>query len=278
MSLDPRRAVIWEAMGLGPRWVERGATPPSPPAAPAAVAPPRPVAAPAPSPAAPAGRAAPRVIAPRQPRAAPPAAPAPVAIVDEERAQRIAAMSWDELRVAVEGCRACQLCESRTQTVFAAGEPSADWVLVGEAPGAEEDMRGEPFVGQAGKLLDNMLASVDLARGPDVAIINVLKCRPPGNRNPQPEEVAACFPFLVRQLELIDPAVVMVLGRFAAQALLATDTSIAGLRGRQHQTTVAGRAVPVVVSYHPAYLLRNLADKAKSWEDLVRARKLAAKT
>lgn len=277
MSLDSRRAVLWEAMGLGPRWVERGAALPS--AAPAVVAPPPcTAAAPAPSPAAPAGRSAPRVLAPRPPRAVPPAAAAPAVVVDEERARRIAAMSWDELRAAVEGCRACRLCESRTQTVFAAGEPSASWVLVGEAPGAEEDMRGEPFVGQAGKLLDNMLATLGLARGPEVAIINVLKCRPPGNRNPQPEEVAACFPFLLRQLELIDPAVVMVLGRFAAQALLDTDTSIAGLRGRKHQTAVAGRAVPVVVSYHPAYLLRNLADKAKSWEDLVLARKLASKT
>jgi DNA polymerase len=159
--------------------------------------------------------------------------------------------------------------------VFAAGGPGAPWLVVGEAPGAEEDARGEPFVGQAGRLLDAMLSALDLARGREVTIVNVLKCRPPGNRNPEPEEVAACAPFLARQLELAAPKVVLVAGRFAAQALLATDSSIAGLRGRPHHVAVAGRSVPAVVTYHPAYLLRNLADKAKSWADLCLARQAA---
>ncbi|MEG1969972.1 MAG: uracil-DNA glycosylase [Burkholderiaceae bacterium] len=298
MSLDPRRAALWDAMGLGARWVARGSvawadipvigTLPrraAPMPAPAALAPAlapssaAPAAAPIPAarPVPPAGRSAPRVMTPRPARVAPPpAAVAAPIVVDPERARRIAAMSWDELRIEVEHCRACGLCESRTQTVFAAGEPSARWMLVGEAPGADEDMRGEPFVGQAGKLLDTMLAAIDLARGPGVLITNVLKCRPPGNRNPLPEEVAACSPFLARQLELVNPAVVMVLGRFAAQSLLASDTSIAGLRGRLHSIEIADRKVPVVVSYHPAYLLRNLADKAKSWEDLLLAKRTAA--
>jgi DNA polymerase len=153
-------------------------------------------------------------------------------------------------------------------------------MLVGEAPGAEEDARGEPFVGQAGRLLDNMLSAVGLARtGSDaraVYIANVLKCRPPGNRNPAPDEVAQCDPFLKRQIELVNPRLVLVMGRFAAQSLLGTEASIASLRGTVHHIEVADRRVPVVVTYHPAYLLRNLADKAKSWADLCFARDVVA--
>jgi len=145
-------------------------------------------------------------------------------------------------------------------------------MFIGEAPGAEEDARGEPFVGQAGRLLDNMLASIGRSRRVDadhpVFIANVLKCRPPGNRNPQPEEVAACEPFLLRQIELVRPRLVLVMGRFAAQSVLHTDAPISALRGRVHRLPVAGRQVPAVVTYHPAYLLRNLADKAKAWADL----------
>jgi len=145
-------------------------------------------------------------------------------------------------------------------------------MLIGEAPGAEEDQRGEPFVGQAGRLLDNMLRTLGMARDADapapVYIANVLKCRPPGNRNPLPEEVARCAPFLLRQVELVDPQLIIVMGRFAAQSLLGTDASIAALRGKAHQITVARRQIPVIVTYHPAYLLRNLGDKAKSWADL----------
>jgi DNA polymerase len=192
----------------------------------------------------------------------------------------VATLDWPALREAVAACRACGLCETRRQTVFGVGHPQAHWLLVGEAPGAEEDARGEPFVGQAGKLLDNMLAAVGLARsGRDPAqsvyIANVLKCRPPGNRNPEPPEVTQCEPFLQRQIALLQPRLVVVMGRFAAQSLLGTDASIASLRGRVHTIDVDGRNVPVIVTYHPAYLLRNLADKAKSWSDLCLARQVA---
>ena len=194
------------------------------------------------------------------------------------RGEAIARMGWDALERAVAGCTACPLNATRTQTVFGVGNRSAEWMLVGEAPGAEEDARGEPFVGQAGRLLDNMLSAVGLTRaGSDartVYIANVLKCRPPGNRNPAPDEVAQCDPFLKRQIELVNPRLVLVMGRFAAQSLLGTEASIASLRGTLHDIEVAGRRVPVVVTYHPAYLLRNLADKAKSWADLCFARKV----
>ena len=194
------------------------------------------------------------------------------------RGEAIARMGWDALERAVAGCTACPLNATRTQTVFGVGNRSAEWMLVGEAPGAEEDARGEPFVGQAGRLLDNMLSAVGLTRaGSDaraVYIANVLKCRPPGNRNPAPDEVAQCDPFLKRQIELVNPRLVLVMGRFAAQSLLGTEASIASLRGTVHHIEVADRRVPVVVTYHPAYLLRNLADKAKSWADLCFARKV----
>jgi DNA polymerase len=148
-------------------------------------------------------------------------------------------------------------------------------MIVGEAPGAEEDARGEPFVGQAGRLLANMLAALGVSRE-QVYIANVLKCRPPGNRNPEPNEVAQCTPYLERQLSLVNPGLVLVLGRFAAQSLLQTDASIASLRGRVHQVAMGERRFPAVVSYHPAYLLRNLPDKAKSWADLNLARQTVA--
>ena len=180
--------------------------------------------------------------------------------------------TWIELKQAVPACTACGLHKSRTQTVFGVGDEQADWLLVGEAPGAEEDRLGDPFVGQAGKLLDNMLAAIGLARDDNVYICNVLKCRPPGNRNPAPDEVAKCTPFLLRQIELIQPKLVVAMGRFAAQTLLNTDASIASLRGRVHR--YAGR--PLIVTYHPAYLLRNLPDKAKAWEDLCFARRSIA--
>ncbi len=199
---------------------------------------------------------------------------------ESTRAERIAGMDWDELERAVAACSACELHRTRTQTVFGVGHRAAEWMLVGEAPGAEEDARGEPFVGQAGRLLDNMLAAVGLSRAgatpQSVYIANVLKCRPPGNRNPEPDEVRECDPFLKRQIELVNPKLILVMGRFAAQSLLGTDASIASLRGKVHHIEVAGRRLPVVVTYHPAYLLRNLADKAKSWADLCLARDVAA--
>ena len=191
---------------------------------------------------------------------------------ERDTSNPVSTLDWDALQARVAACTACGLCKSRTQTVFGAGSRQATWLIVGEAPGAEEDARGEPFVGQAGKLLDNMLAAVHRSRsGGDleaVYIANVLKCRPPGNRNPEPHEVAACAPFLQRQIELLQPRVILVMGRFAAQSLLGTEASIASLRGRVHQVHVGERRIPAVVTYHPAYLLRNLADKAKSWQDL----------
>jgi DNA polymerase len=176
---------------------------------------------------------------------------------------------WIPLKAAVSGCTKCGLHKTRTQTVFGVGDENADWMLVGEAPGAEEDRLGDPFVGQAGKLLDNMLAAIGLSRRSNVYIANVLKCRPPGNRNPSPEEVEKCTPHLLQQIELIRPKLILALGRFAAQTLLASDASIAALRGRVHR--YAG--VPLIVTYHPAYLLRTLEDKAKAWEDLAFARR-----
>jgi uracil-DNA glycosylase len=203
------------------------------------------------------------------------------AALADPRAARIGQLDWEALVAETALCRSCPLGEQRKQSVFGVGYRHAEWMLVGEAPGAEEDARGEPFVGQAGKLLDNMLASIGLTRAGEtpqsVFIANVLKCRPPGNRNPEPAEVAQCEPFLRRQVELIAPRLVLVMGRFAAQALLGTDASIASLRGQVHHIEVAGRRVPVVVTYHPAYLLRNLGDKAKSWADLCFAREVHAK-
>ena len=180
--------------------------------------------------------------------------------------------TWIELKQAVPACTACGLHKSRTQTVFGVGDEQADWMLIGEAPGAEEDRLGEPFVGQAGRLLDNMLAAIDLRRGENVYIANVLKCRPPANRNPAPEEVEKCSPHLRAQIRLIGPKLIIAMGRFAAQTLLNSDASIASLRGRVH----AYAGVPLIVTYHPAYLLRTLPDKAKAWEDLVFARKTMA--
>ena len=187
----------------------------------------------------------------------------------EQEKDSIGLMNWEQLKAKVAGCTDCKLRAGCNQTVFGVGDEKAQWMLVGEAPGSEEDRLGEPFVGQAGKLLDNMLASISLARGRNVYIANVLKCRPPGNRNPEPGEVAKCAPHLLRQIELIQPRLILAMGRFAAQALLGTDATIASLRGRVHR--YAG--VPLVVTYHPAYLLRSLPDKSKAWADLLFARK-----
>jgi len=190
------------------------------------------------------------------------------------REARIARMEWPGLKATVKDCTACGLRAGCRQTVFGVGDEQAQWLLVGEAPGAEEDRLGEPFVGQAGKLLDNMLAAIGLARGKDVYIANVLKCRPPGNRNPEPEEVATCSPYLVRQVELIRPKLILAMGRFAVQSLLDTDATIGSLRGTVHQY----RGVPLIVTYHPAYLLRNLPDKSKAWADLRFAKKTMAQS
>jgi uracil-DNA glycosylase len=177
---------------------------------------------------------------------------------------------WAQLKANVAACKVCRLHSGRTQTVFGVGDENADWLFIGEGPGAEEDRRGEPFVGQAGKLLDNMLAAIGLQRGQNVYIANAVKCRPPANRNPEKDEIAACSGFLARQIELISPKLIVLLGRVAVQALLNTEVALARLRGRVHDH----RGIPVVVTYHPAYLLRNLPDKAKAWEDLCFARRV----
>jgi uracil-DNA glycosylase family 4 len=233
--VNRRRAEILAEMGLAPVWrLRRRLPPPGEPAAAAKL------------------------------QGGPVAAAVDLPASGESRERGILAFDWPALKQRVAGCTDCRLRASCRQTVFGVGDERASWMLVGEAPGADEDRMGEPFVGQAGRLLDNMLAALGLARGTDVYIANVLKCRPPGNRNPQPDEVAQCSPYLLRQIGLIQPKLIVAMGRFAAQTLLNTDASIASLRGRVHR--YAG--VPLVVTYHPAYLLRNLPDKAKAWSDL----------
>ncbi len=246
-GLSAARRRLWHDLGLGPRWQLRSASPATgEEMSPVPANQPRTV---------PADEAA-----TRGPQGAGQADLDPTAL------------DWEPLREAVSACRRCGLCDSRQQAVFGVGERGAHWMVVGEAPGAEEDARGEPFVGQAGRLLDQMLAAVGLSRSGSGAqgayIANVLKCRPPGNRNPEPAEVSACAPWLRRQVVLLAPRRILVMGRFAAQALLATDASIGSLRGRVHQVQLDGRRIPVVVTYHPAYLLRTPADKAKAWADL----------
>jgi len=180
-------------------------------------------------------------------------------------------LAWDELQQAVAACTRCSLCETRTQTVFGVGNPDADWLIIGEAPGAEEDRRGEPFVGRAGKLLDEMLRTV--GQGRDRAFIaNILKCRPPNNRDPKPDESAACRGYLERQIELVQPKIILAVGRIAAQLLLATDEPVGRLRGRLHHLA----EIPLVVTYHPAYLLRSPTQKRKAWDDLCFARRILA--
>lgn len=188
------------------------------------------------------------------------------------RADPIAQMDWSMLQTAVSGCTRCALHTSRTQTVFGVGDASASWMLVGEAPGAEEDRRGEPFVGRAGQLLNAMLRACGVDRE-QVFIANILKCRPPRNRDPQADESAQCADYLARQIELVQPAMILALGRVAAQHLLDVDTPLGRLRGRVH--TLPASDIPVVVTYHPAYLLRSPADKAKAWADLGLARECA---
>lgn len=166
----------------------------------------------------------------------------------------------------VAACTACGLCEGRTQTVFGVGDPRAEWMIVGEGPGEKEDLKGEPFVGPAGQLLDNMLRAVGRARGDRVYIANIVKCRPPNNRNPRPEEAAECFPYLKRQIELIRPRLIIAAGGVAAQNLLGTDAPVGRMRGRAYQLPEYG--IPVIVTYHPAYLLRSPQQKRLAWEDL----------
>lgn len=272
LQLDARQRAMLKEMGVRV-WLPASAAPATTPVA---------SVEPAPEPArAPAALAA----VPDAPRAAPPPPPEPVVAEASPLPVRalpadIAAMDWDALQQTVAACQACELCNSRKNTVFGAGDRRAQWLVVGEAPGEQEDLQGEPFVGASGELLDNMLKAVGLSRqgqGPAGAYIaNVLKCRPPANRNPQSQEVLQCEPYLRRQVELLQPKVILALGRFAVQALLhdsvpaVASQPLGKLRGQVHRY----QGVPVIVSYHPAYLLRTPQDKAKAWADLCLAREI----
>ena len=193
-----------------------------------------------------------------------PAAKAETPMAMPSRAD-VASLGWEALRAAVSDCGACGLCQTRTQTVFGVGDPNADLLVIGEAPGADEDRQGEPFVGRAGQLLNLMLKAIGLERE-QVYIANILKCRPPGNRDPNPEEALRCEPYLMRQIELIRPKVILSAGRISAQNLLKTATPIGQLRGRWHE--LGPQRIPLRVTYHPAYLLRSPDQKARAWQDL----------
>lgn len=202
-------------------------------------------------------------------------ADAPVPVITADQPARVipadaASAAWESLRSEVLRCTRCPLHSTRTQGVFGVGNRQAQWLVVGEAPGAEEDRRGEPFVGRAGHLLDAMLKAIGLNRGANVYIANVLKSRPPGNRDPKPQEVAACLPYLVRQIQLLQPVLMLAVGRIAAQNLLGTDAPLGRLRGKVHYFGELN--TPLVVTYHPAYLLRTPGEKRKAWEDLKFAR------
>ncbi len=192
----------------------------------------------------------------------------------EERKQIIGDLPWRELKTVVRDCTACRLRAGCTQTVFGVGDENADWLFVGEGPGADEDAQGEPFVGQAGKLLDNMLLSIKLKRGNNVYIANIVKCRPPNNRTPEPDETETCIPYLHRQIALMKPSIIIALGKTAATSLLERDATLGSLRGTVHDW----HGIPLIVTYHPAYLLRTPPDKAKAWEDLCLAVKTAGKS
>jgi uracil-DNA glycosylase family 4 len=183
----------------------------------------------------------------------------------------VAVLDWEALQSRVAGCTACDLHKTRTQTVFGVGNRRAEWLIIGEAPGAEEDRQGKPFVGRAGQLLNAMLEAIGLKRE-QVYIANILKCRPPNNRDPRPEEVACCEPYLKRQVDLLGPKIILAVGRIAAQNLLKTETRIGALRGKRY--TYADTGIPVVVTYHPAYLLRSPKEKRKAWQDLQYAQKI----
>ena len=178
-------------------------------------------------------------------------------------------LDWDTLQETVSRCTGCSLHQSRTQTVFGVGNRDADWMLIGEAPGAEEDRRGEPFVGRSGQLLDQMLAAIGQSRD-SVFITNIIKCRPPNNRDPQAGEASACRGYLERQIEIVNPKIIIAVGKISAQNLLGTDSPVGRLRGKRHSFG----DVPLVVTYHPAYLLRSPSQKRKSWDDLCLARSI----
>jgi uracil-DNA glycosylase len=188
-------------------------------------------------------------------------------------AQDVSGLDWQALEQVVRGCQRCPLHQTRTQAVFGVGDRRSKWLVIGEAPGADEDRQGEPFVGRAGQLLNSMLKAMGLGRE-QVFIANILKSRPPNNRDPRPEEVRECLPYLYRQIELLDPTLILCVGRIAAQTLLNTDTPIGKIRGKLHHLASlhpSGKTRPMIVTYHPAYLLRSPAEKRKAWSDLVLA-------
>lgn len=237
--MDARRLAYLEALEIDV-WEPRDAASPAPPAA--------------------VDRTAAEPIAPRS-------VPHVVCAPEAAASSPVAALGWEELERTVKACTLCPLHASRTQAVFGVGNRNAQWMVIGEAPGAEEDRQGEPFVGRAGQLLNSMLEAVGFARS-EVYIANILKSRPPNNRDPRPEEVQACIAYLYRQIELVDPKLILCVGRIAAQTLLHTDTPIGKLRGKLHR--IAGGR-PMIVTYHPAYLLRSPGEKRKSWADLLLA-------
>lgn len=203
------------------------------------------------------------------------AADEPPPAAEPSHQERVAVMEWPELAEHITGCQRCGLHRSRTQTVMERGDRQARWMVIGEAPGQDEDRQGEPFVGRAGQLLDQMLLAIGLPREA-AYIANVLKCRPPRNRDPSAEEVISCMPYLRRQVELVDPKIILAVGRIAAQNLLKCDTQIGLLRGRVHEFDIGTRRVPLIVTYHPAYLLRSLEQKSRAWEDLKLAKRSLA--
>lgn len=269
-DLDDRQRAMLAEMGVRVWWPST----PAEPAAQAMPAAPVPEEAPAVASMAASTAAAP-VVVPKPPQAAsvrPAAAPVPV-LTTRPLADGVDRMDWTTLQATAAACQACDLCAQRKKSVFGVGDQQAPWMVIGEAPGEQEDLQGEPFVGQSGQLLDNMLKAVGLSRQAQgeggVYIANAIKCRPPGNHNPTPQELATCAPYLARQVALVQPQIILLMGRFAVQSVLQTTEPIGKLRGQVH--TYQG--VPVVVTYHPAYLLRNPADKAKAWADLVLALK-----
>jgi len=200
-------------------------------------------------------------------------AEAPVAEAPITEADTSAGLDWPELVASIKGCTQCELHQQRAQAVPGVGNQQSDWMVIGEAPGADEDQQGEPFVGRAGKLLDQMLLAIGLKRE-TVYITNIVKCRPPGNRDPRPEEAAACEQYLKRQIELVRPKIILAVGRISAHNLLKTDQKVGAMRGKRFEYADTG--IPVVVTYHPAYLLRSPAEKRKAWQDLLLARSVVA--
>ena len=283
-DLDDRQRAMLAEMGVRVWWPSTPAEPaaqampaaPAPEAAPAVASTVAPMSAATTAPMTASTAAAPAVV-PKPPQAAPvrPAvSPVPV-LTTRPLADGVDRMDWTTLQAMAAACQACDLCAQCKKSVFGVGDQQAQWMVIGEAPGEQEDLQGEPFVGQSGQLLDNMLKAVGLSRQAQgeggVYIANAIKCRPPGNHNPTPQELATCAPYLARQVALVQPQIILLMGRFAVQSVLQTTEPIGKLRGQVH--TYQG--VPVVVTYHPAYLLRNPADKAKAWADLVLALKTA---